>query len=211
MGSFNEVKTRFKILRKKKMYPFIAGLFCAIAVLGNSYAEPQQRCENGRCHNPDYNGAFYPSWSSWSNGGYYPSRPQDIYPSGSYYPGNSYGYRPYPISQQIRPTYGRRKRSSQEGSGLASRRYSSYGNSYNKAGICPLYGRKKRSPETAIDGIKSRYYSSGYYYGGSSNYYCSSDRDCTGNLKCCYSYGQQQCTYPHYSGGVGIINNGYGR
>ena len=36
----------------------------------------------------DYNGAFYPSWSSWSNGGYYPSRPQDIYPSGGYYPGS---------------------------------------------------------------------------------------------------------------------------
>ena len=35
----------------------------------------------------DYNGAFYPSWSSWSNG-YYPARPQNIYPNGGYYPGN---------------------------------------------------------------------------------------------------------------------------
>ena len=56
----------------------------------------------------------------------------------------------------------------------------------------------------------SRYYSNGNYYGGSSTYYCNNDNDCTGNLKCCYSYGQQQCTYPHYSGGVGITNGGIG-
>ena len=55
-----------------------------------------------------------------------------------------------------------------------------------------------------------RYYTSGNYYGGSSTNYCNNDNDCTGNLKCCYSYGQQQCTYPHYSGGVGSSNVGIG-
>ena len=56
-----------------------------------------------------------------------------------------------------------------------------------------------------------RYYSNGnYYYGGSSTYYCNSDNDCTGNLKCCYSYGKRQCTYPHYTGGLGITNSGIG-
>jgi len=78
---------------------------------------------------------------------------------------------------------------------------SSYGNSYNKAGYCPSY-RRRRSVESDKDIAESRYYSSGNsYYGGSS--YCNNDRDCTGNLKCCYSYGRRQCTYPYYSGGYG--------
>ena len=34
------------------MYRYIAGLFCAVTVLGNSFAKPQQRCGNSRCHNP---------------------------------------------------------------------------------------------------------------------------------------------------------------
>ena len=73
--------------------------------------------------------------------------------------GSSNGYRPdisSGISQQIQPTYGRRKRSAQNGFDLASRRYGSYGNSYNKAGICPLYGRKRRSPGNVMDGVKPR-------------------------------------------------------
>ncbi len=80
-----------------------------------------------------------------------------------------------------------------------------------------LYGRQKlKYTEYYLNYIvrkihPNRYYSNGNnYYGGSSTYYCNSDRDCTGNLKCCYSYGQQQCTYPHYSGGVGITNGGIG-
>lgn len=78
---------------------------------------------------------------------------------------------------------------------------SSYGNSYNKAGYCPSY-RKRRSTESDSEAAESRYYSIGNsYYGGS--YYCNSDRDCTGNLKCCYTYGTRQCTYPYYSGGYG--------
>ena len=75
--------------------------------------------------------------------------------------GNSYGYRPYPssgISQQIQPTYGRRKRSTQNIPEIADRRYNSYGNSNNKAGICPLYGRRRRSVEPTSEGRHSRYF-----------------------------------------------------
>ena len=73
--------------------------------------------------------------------------------------GSTNGYRPYVsngISQQIRPTYGRRKRSAQNGFDLTSRRYGSYGNSYNKAGICPLYGRKRRSSDNVMEEVKHR-------------------------------------------------------
>ena len=90
----------------------------------------------------------------------------------------------------------------------------SYGNSYNKGGYCPTYGRRRRSPDsdTEIAEANQRYYSNGnYYYGSSSStYYCNNDHDCSGNLKCCYNYGQRQCTYPHYSGGLGITSSGIG-
>ena len=85
------------------------------------------------------------------------SRAKRLFNISMVFKGNSYGYRPYVsggISQQIRPTYGRRKRSAQNE--LNSRTYGSYANSYNKAGICPLYGRKRRSPENLMDGANSR-------------------------------------------------------
>ena len=81
---------------------------------------------------------------------------------------------------------------------------SQYGNSYNKAGRCPLYGRRRREAETGPEIAQARYYSNGNsYYSGYSSNYCNNDSDCSGNLKCCNSYGQRQCSYPHYSGGYG--------
>ena len=71
-----------------------------------------------------------------------------------------YGRPPYPssgISQNIQPSYGRKRRSTRSGTTQANERYAWYGNSLNKAGICPLYGRRKRFAEADKDEFQPRY------------------------------------------------------
>ena len=71
-----------------------------------------------------------------------------------------YGRPPYPssgISQNIQPSYGRKRRSTRARTTQAKERYAWHGNSLNKAGICPLYGRRKRFAEADKDEIQPRY------------------------------------------------------
>ena len=71
-----------------------------------------------------------------------------------------YGRPPYPssgISQNIQPSFGRKRRSTRSGTTQANERYAWYGNSLNKAGICPLYGRRKRFAEADKNEFQPRY------------------------------------------------------
>ena len=71
-----------------------------------------------------------------------------------------YGRPPYPssgISQNIQPSYGRKRRSTRAGTTQARERYAWHGNSLNRAGICPLYGRRKRFAEADKYEIQPRY------------------------------------------------------
>ena len=71
-----------------------------------------------------------------------------------------YGRPPYTssgISQNIQPSFGRKRRSTRSGITQANERYAWYGNSLNKAGICPLYGRRKRFAEADKNKFQPRY------------------------------------------------------